>query len=104
MITVKHIRLVSGSLSDIRYIGRPSPLGNPFVIGEDGDRIQVIAKYEKWLRKKIKEKNKKVMDRLTALFMFVDDDEDLELWCWCAPLPCHGDVIKKILLEWRKKK
>lgn len=27
------------------YIGRPSILGNPFVIGRDGDRAKVIAKF-----------------------------------------------------------
>jgi len=24
---------------------------------------------------------------------------DLYLGCWCAPLPCHGDVVKKAI-EW----
>ena len=31
------------------YIGRPSIWGNPFVIGKDGSRDGVIAKYEAWL-------------------------------------------------------
>ncbi len=31
------------------YIGRPGPWGNPFVIGRDGTREQVIAKYRTWL-------------------------------------------------------
>jgi len=32
------------------YIGRPSPLGNPFVIGRDGDREEVIRKYREFLK------------------------------------------------------
>ena len=32
------------------YIGRPSPWGNPFVIGKDGSCAQVIAKYWAWLQ------------------------------------------------------
>lgn len=32
------------------YIGRGSKWGNPFVIGRDGDRAEVITKYERWLR------------------------------------------------------
>jgi len=32
------------------YIGRGSPWGNPFVIGRDGNRAEVIAKYEAWIR------------------------------------------------------
>jgi hypothetical protein len=31
------------------YIGRPGKWGNPFVIGKDGTRAEVIAKYEAWL-------------------------------------------------------
>jgi hypothetical protein len=31
------------------YIGRPSKWGNPFVIGRDGTREDVIAAYEAWL-------------------------------------------------------
>ena len=42
------------ALGDV-YIGRPSPLGNPFVIDRDGDRATVIAKYERWLDAQIAE-------------------------------------------------
>jgi hypothetical protein len=31
------------------YIGRPSKWGNPFVIGRDGTRADVIAKYRAWV-------------------------------------------------------
>lgn len=31
------------------YIGRPSKWGNPFVIGRDGTREEVIARYAAWL-------------------------------------------------------
>lgn len=31
------------------YIGRPGPYGNPFTIGRDGNRKEVIDKYEEWL-------------------------------------------------------
>src|SRR5579871_4104710 len=31
------------------YIGRGSRWGNPFRIGQDGDRATVIVKYERWL-------------------------------------------------------
>ena len=32
------------------YIGRGSKWGNPFRIGEDGDRQEVIDKYEQWIK------------------------------------------------------
>ena len=31
------------------YIGRGSKWGNPFRIGPDGNRLAVIAQYERWL-------------------------------------------------------
>ncbi len=31
------------------YIGRPSKSGNPFEIGRDGGRAEVLARYERWL-------------------------------------------------------
>ena len=34
---------------DAIYCGRPSPLGNPFIIGRDGTRDEVCDKYEAWL-------------------------------------------------------
>jgi len=36
------------------YIGRPSLLGNPFKIGKDGTRQEVIQKYGIWLWEQIK--------------------------------------------------
>ena len=32
------------------YIGRPSKWGNPFVVGKDGTREEVIGKYKKWIK------------------------------------------------------
>ena len=65
-------------------IDRTTKWGNPFVIGKDGSRQQVIEKYRAylWLSPLIND--------LHELF-----GKDLE--CWCAPLPCHGDVIAEVL-------
>lgn len=66
------------------YIGRPSIWGNPFVIGPDGDRDTVIAKYRDYLLS-----NKELLDRLPELHGKV-------LGCWCAPQACHGDVLAEL--------
>lgn len=66
------------------YIGRPSKWGNPFSIGKDGSREEVISKYEEWI---------KTQDDLMS------DIEELRwkiLGCWCSPKPCHGDVLARI--------
>jgi hypothetical protein len=68
------------------YIGRPSKFGNPFVIGKDGTREDVIRKFEVHAREHL-------MDDIAKLPVVS------VLGCWCAPKPCHGDVIRKLWLE-----
>lgn len=69
------------------YIGRPSKWGNPFEIGKDGTREEVIAKYEKWIRTQ--------PELLQALPELVGKT----LGCWCSPKPCHGDILEKLIKE-----
>ncbi len=71
------------------YIGRGSPFGNPFVIGKDGDRQQVIEKYRKLFLWKVNhdEKFKRQVEALRGK----------TLGCFCKPAPCHGDVIVEYL-------
>lgn len=80
-------RLPAGAV----YIGRPSKWGNPFVIGRDGDRLEVISQYRQFLWRN---------DRLLA------DLHELvgrKLVCHCAPMPCHGDVLWKAAKWWAER-
>jgi len=79
------------------YIGRPSSLGNPFKIGKDGTREEVIAKYENYLYNCIKDKNNSVYRKLKELKQLYDAGKDLVLVCWCWPKRCHAEVIKKAI-------
>ncbi|MCI0389686.1 MAG: DUF4326 domain-containing protein [Acidobacteria bacterium] len=78
------------------YIGRPSPLGNPFRIGEHGTREEVIAKYRGWLWRQIQQQN----DVYRELLRLVElaRTGDLTLICWCKQpnqeSRCHGDILK----------
>jgi len=67
------------------YIGRPSKFGNPFVIGKDGTRAEVIKKYEAWLLSQ----PKLVKAAKTEL-------KGKNLLCWCSPQACHGDVLLRV--------
>lgn len=87
----------SGSRGE--YVGRPSPLSNPFKLEHESDRHVVIAQYEVWLRQRIAARDKHVCDELNRLYVIARDTELLELVCWCAPKRCHADVIRKVLLE-----
>ena len=66
------------------YVGRPSKWGNPFVIGKDGTREQVIAQYERWLQTQ------------PTLLASLPELRNKVLACWCKPLPCHGDVLLRL--------
>jgi Domain of unknown function (DUF4326) len=87
----------SGSRGE--YVGRPSPLGNPFKLEHESNRNAVIEKYEVWLRERIAARDKRVCDELNRLYVIARDTGLLELECWCAPKHCHADVIRKVLLE-----
>lgn len=63
------------------YIGRPGPFGNPFTIGRDGTREEVIEQYRDWLAQ-----HPELLDQLVA-------KSPSRLVCWCAPEACHGDIL-----------
>jgi hypothetical protein len=63
------------------YIGRSSKWGNPFVIGKDGTRDEVIQKYDVWL------------DTQPELLAALPELQDKILGCWCAPKSCHGHIL-----------
>ena len=82
---------------NIVYIGRLSayglyPLANPYRIGPDGDRAEVLAKYKQWLWVIIKEKRAAYWS-LVSLAERVESGQNLRLACYCKPADCHGDVI-----------
>lgn len=66
------------------YIGRPTKWGNPFTIGKDGTREEVIQKYREWIV---------TQPRLMAS---VHELKGKTIACWCAPQPCHGDVLAEL--------
>ena len=76
-------------------IDRRTKWGNPFVIGLDGDRAEVIQKYRKMLH-----------DKRLAGTLAIDELANLkgkQLACWCKPAACHGDVLASAA-EWAHRK
>ena len=68
------------------YVGRPTRYGNPFIIGVDGTRDEVVEMYEVYAREEF------TREELLKL-------RGLDLVCWCAPLRCHADVLVKLVEE-----
>lgn len=68
------------------YCGRPSIFGNPFEIGKDGTRKEVIEKYREYFYSHphlMEEAKKQLTGKVIA--------------CWCKPKSCHLDIIAAYL-------
>ena len=66
------------------YVGRPTKWGNPYIIGKDGDRDEVLRKYEEWLKSS------------PSLLSALPELRGKVLACWCAPMKCHADILAKL--------
>jgi len=66
-----------------------SKWANPFKVTKKEDNKRVCDKYEKYLRD-----NPFLLKRLKELI-------GKKLACWCYPLPCHTEVLIKLLKEYK---
>jgi hypothetical protein len=78
-------RLVGERREGAVYVGRPSPFGNPFVIGRDGSREDVVQRYPAW-----------IVDRPELAAAARRELRGKDLICWCAPAACHAQVLIEI--------
>jgi len=102
-IRPKHANLaewINDDLSSNLYIGRggvvfinkqryppsSSKWCNPYKIGRDGNRDQILAKYETFICQKLKTNEYNLAEL-----------HGKTLGCWCHPLPCHGDILCKLI-------
>ena len=82
------------------YIGRPSPWGNPFVVGRYGNRETVCIKFKAWMItgktfgciEATESKRQWILNHLEELRGKV-------IACWCAPKDCHGNVYDELLTD-----
>jgi len=86
------------------YVGRGSPLGNPFKLKYDCgiERERVIEQYREWLYNKIQKGDPIIIDELERLLKIAKKG-DLDLLCFCVPKQCHAEVIKEVLESWLKE-
>jgi hypothetical protein len=63
------------------YVGRGSKWGNPFCIGVDGTRDEVIEKYHQWI---LTQPN--LLNSLQEL-------KGKTLACHCYPMRCHAQIL-----------
>lgn len=72
-----HNRHACTAPPDAVYVGRSSAWGNPFRIGVDGNREQVIERFR--------------IEVLPTLDLTNLRGKDLV--CYCAPKACHADLL-----------
>lgn len=81
------------------YVGRPSPLSNPFVISGDQTREIVIQRYASMFINAIKKRDKRIINALHILEAHLIEHGKIDLICYCAPKLCHAELIKQVLLN-----
>jgi hypothetical protein len=65
--------------------------GNPFVMGRDGNREEVVAKHRAWLEEQMKSEE--------FCNQMLEDLAGKDLVCHCAPEACHGHTLREKVLE-----
>lgn len=78
------------------YIGRPSPLGNPYKITDSKSRDDVIDAYERYLIGGY-ESDGRIQRAINDLVEKYLAGEEINLLCFCAPRRCHGEVIREFV-------
>lgn len=92
------------STSDDIYIGRGTPVGNPYshlpqtsAKHQVANRDEAVDKYREWFAERVQQDDPGVMRFLGRLCEHVQRTGRVNLVCFCAPRRCHGDVIKAYL-------
>jgi hypothetical protein len=73
---------------------KDSPFCNPFKVGKDGTREDVIAKFRSSMEAKL-QGDPDLVQQLLAL-------EGKRLGCWCKPEACHGDVLLELIQKYKQ--
>ena len=103
MIQVVNKRTYTGPWDEtVIYVGRPSPLGNPYthLAGTVAQyhvptREDAVIAYATWIR--LLQDGTPAKDMLDQLVQIYRSRGRLTLVCWCSPLRCHADVLAEIV-------
>jgi hypothetical protein len=76
-----------------RFPKYSSKFANPFKIGKNGNREEVIDKYKKYIIELL-DKNQIMRQELLEM-------EGKNLGCWCHPEPCHGNILLELIQKYK---
>jgi len=93
---------------EIYLIDRSTPLGNPHT-SKDLDKTMAkyqassrsdsIEKFESWLLAMLDYDNATSQLFNTIRESYISKNKNIALVCHCKPKPCHGDVIKRLIVS-----
>lgn len=78
------VNILEERFQNVILVARPSKWGNPFKIGRDGNREEVVRKYKEWLLNQ-----PDLMNSLHEL-------KGQTLGCYCKPKLCHADILAEL--------
>jgi len=76
-------------------------LGNPYyktAKTSPNFREKSIAQFRQYLWLEMQKPGSKIRKEIERLTVNYLKNKNIRLYCCCAPLPCHGDVIKKAII------
>jgi hypothetical protein len=79
-------------INNERYPKQSSIFSNPFKIGRDGNRNEVLDKYKDYIIKKL-DNDINFKNELMKL-------KNKNLGCWCSPDPCHGNILLDLISKY----
>jgi hypothetical protein len=68
-----------------RYPKQDSIWANPFKIGRDGTREEILQKYRQYIQSN------------PLLLALLPELQGKILGCWCKPAACHGDILMELV-------
>lgn len=87
------------------YVGRPGPLANPYTHVPNryakwkvATRNEAVEKYRDWLLEMLTMENE-TFQAFRELVETYRAFGGLVLSCWCAPLNCHANVIRDMIMR-----
>jgi len=88
------------------YVGRGSPLGNPFTHRDGttaphqvGTREEAVSNFATYLKEKLAQKDERIRKALNQIALAAKNGKQVELECYCAPHACHADVLAQVIAE-----
>jgi len=73
------------------YVGRGSPLGNPFKLNYESERDDVISKYREYINSS--NLDSRQVKELVRIYKLYKENAGINLECWCAPKKCHAEIV-----------